>query len=185
LKILLVFCHPRESSLTGEIARSFQTGAVHAGHQIEFVDLYREGFDPILYEHDEPTDGTLESYSVGVQKEFLRINRNDAVVIVFPVWWWSMPAMLKGWIDRVWNYGLTYGPATHNIHKGLMIGLTGATNKDLEKRGYDVAIRTTLPGIFGFNRIPSTQLVIMDGTSEGESHQEKHIEQAFSMGLDF
>ncbi|SVD83610.1 uncharacterized protein METZ01_LOCUS436464, partial [marine metagenome] len=63
LKILLVFCHPREFSLTGEIARSFQLGATQSGHEVEFVDLYREEFDPILYEHDEPTDGTLESYS--------------------------------------------------------------------------------------------------------------------------
>ena len=94
--------------------------------------------------------------------------------------------MLKGWIDRVWNYGLTYGPAIHNIQKGLMIGLTGATSRDLEKRDYDVAIKTSLDtGILDFNQIPSTQMVIMDGTSEGESHQKKHIERAFSMGLDF
>ncbi len=186
MKILLVFCHPRESSLTGEIARSFQLGAIQAGHEVEFVDLYREDFDPILYEHDEPSDGTLESYSEDIQTEFLRINRNEAVVMVFPVWWWSMPAMLKGWIDRVWNYGLTYGPASHNIRKGLIIGLTGATTKDLQKRDYDTAIKTTLDiGILDFNSIPSTQMVIMDGTSEGESYQKKHIELAHSIGLEF
>lgn len=110
--------------------------------------------------------------SAEVQKEFRRINRNEAVVMVFPVWWWSMPAMLKGWIDRVWNYGLTYGPAKHNIQKGLMIGLTGATIKDLQKRDYDTALNTTLDtGILDFNHIPSTQMVIMDGTSEGDPHQ--------------
>jgi putative NADPH-quinone reductase len=61
LKILLVFCNPREFSLTGDIARSFEAGAKLVGHEVEFVDLYREEFNPILYEYDEPTDGTLES----------------------------------------------------------------------------------------------------------------------------
>ena len=42
-------------------------------------------------------------------REMERIERNQAPVIVFPVWWWSMPAILKGWIDRVWNNGWAYG----------------------------------------------------------------------------
>ena len=68
----------------------------------------------------------------------------------------------------------------------LIIGLTGATTKDLQKRDYDVAIKTSLDiGILDFNRIPSTQMVIMDGTSEGESYQKKHIELAHSIGLGF
>ena len=144
MNILLVFCHPREESLTGDVARAFQEGAIRSGHTVEFVDLYRENFDPVLTVEDMYTNGNLSDYSTEVQSEFLRLNRNNAVVMVFPLWWWSMPAMLKGWIDRVWNYGLTHGPAHHNITKGLIITLAAVTKDQLEKRSYSDAMQICL-----------------------------------------
>jgi NAD(P)H dehydrogenase (quinone) len=60
--------------------------------------------DSVLREPDEPDWGNPDKvYSSGVIREMERIERNQATVIVFPVWGWSMPAMLKGWIDRVWK----------------------------------------------------------------------------------
>ena len=129
MKILVVLCHPRPDSLTSQIAKAFSEGATKAGHQVEILDLYKENFDPVLRIEDEPNDGTLENYSLEVQTEFERLNNNDAVVMVFPLWWWSVPAMLKGWIDRVWNYGLMYGSNEHNVKKGLMIAVAGATKR--------------------------------------------------------
>ncbi len=117
MKILVVLCHPRSNSLTSQIAEAFSQGAIKAGHQVELLDLYKENFDPVLRIEDEPNDGSLENYTLEVQSEFKRLNNNDAVVMVFPLWWWSLPAMLKGWIDRVWNYGLMYGSNEHNIKK--------------------------------------------------------------------
>ena len=186
MNILLVFCHPREESLTGDVARAFKEGAIQSGHTVEFVDLYRENFDPVLRVEDMYKNGNLSDYSTEVQSEFLRLNRNDAVVMVFPLWWWSMPAMLKGWIDRVWNYGLTHGPANHNITKGLIITLAAVTKDQLEKRSYSEAIQICLEtGILDYNSIPDTQLVIMDDTSGGPEPCEKHISASFEMGAAF
>ena len=123
MNILLVVCHPRMNSLTFNVASAFKRGALQSNHKIELVDLYRENFNPVLYIEDEPSEkGMISDYSKEVQMEFARLNRNDAVVMVFPLWWWSMPAMLKGWIDRVWNFGLTYGPsAKHNANSFIII----------------------------------------------------------------
>ena len=186
MKILLVLCHPRRDSLSGNVADAFAKGASDAGHKVDFLDLYREKFNPVLEVPDEPNDGKVESYSKEVQEGFTRLNNNEAVVMVFPLWWWSMPAMLKGWIDRVWNYGLTYGPSKHNIKKGAMLILPAHTEKDLKKRNYLDAIRTSLDvGIFNYNEINDSELIFLGGTDQGREHCKKHIKMAYEKGLEF
>ena len=52
-----------------------------------------------------------------------RVDAADVLTLIFPIYWWSFPAILKGWIDRVWNRGWAYGPRKLGLRKGLMIGL--------------------------------------------------------------
>ena len=186
MKVLVVLCHPRPDSLTGEVAEAFSAGAKFAGHKIEFVDLYRENFNPVLEVKDEPNDGDITNYSHEVQREFNRLNNNDAVAMIFPLWWWAMPAMLKGWVDRVWNFGLTYGDANHNLKKALMISLAAHTTEELKKRNYHDAIETSLNiGILDYNKIINRELVILGGTTLGEDHCAKHIDFAYNKGCSF
>lgn len=186
MKILVVLCHPRNDSLTAQVATAFTEGARSNGNEVELVDLYKEKFNPVLDVEDEPNDGNLINYSEEVQFEFNRINRNDAIVMVFPLWWWGMPAMLKGWIDRVWNYGLTYGEASHNIKKGLFISLAAHTKAELDKRNYFTAIDTNLnTGILDYNKINDRELIILGGTDLGNDHCAKHIKLAYKKGCSF
>ena len=186
MNIFLVLCHPRRDSLTGTVADAFTKGALEAGHRVDFFDLYREGFNPVLEENDEPSNGRLDSYSNDIQENFNRLNKNEAVVMVFPLWWWSTPAMLKGWIDRVWNYGLTYGPAAHNLKKGAMFILPAHTEDELKKRNYLDAITTSLNvGVFHYNKIYDSEVVFLGGTNRGRKHCTLHIETAYKKGLKF
>ena len=187
MKILVVLCHPRTNSLTSQIAQSFSEGATKAGHQVEILDLYKENFDPVLRIEDEPNDGTIENYSLEVQTEFERLNSNDAVVMVFPLWWWSVPAMLKGWIDRVWNYGLMYGSNEHNVKKGLMIAVAGATKEQLIKRDYEAAINTSLNiGILDYCGVKNSEIMILKETNKITKQQcPSYIKQAYDKGLSF
>ena len=106
MNVLMVLAHPRRNSLTAQAAEAFASAASAQGHKFEWADLIAEGFDPVLHEADEPDwNDPGKIYSEEVRREMARIERNDATVMVFPVWWWSMPALLKGWIDRVWNNG--------------------------------------------------------------------------------
>jgi len=67
-----------------------------------------------------------------------RIERNDAIAMFFSVWWWSMPATLKGWIDRVWNHGWAYGwngiDTRIPLDKALMVALGGSPLEDFMTR---------------------------------------------------
>ena len=186
MKILVVVCHPRSDSLTSKTAKAFCEGASNAGHEIDLLDLYKENFDPVLRIEDEPSDGSLENYSLEVQSQYKRLNNNDAVVMVFPLWWWSMPAMLKGWIDRVWNYGLMYGSVKHNINKGLMLVLAGASEKQIQQRHYDIAINTSLNlGILNYCGVNDSEVLLLDATNDGEKQCALHIKKAYEMGLSF
>jgi NAD(P)H dehydrogenase (quinone) len=110
MKTLLVLAHPRSDSLTAQAAQRFAATLRVNGHEIEHADLAVEEFSPVLREDDEPDwSNPDKTCSPAVQAEMRRIERNDAIVMIFPVWWWSMPARLKGWIDRVWNNGWAYG----------------------------------------------------------------------------
>jgi NAD(P)H dehydrogenase (quinone) len=144
MKVLVVFDHPRRDSFCGAVLDRFVAGLGEAGHVSEIADLRREGFDPRLPPEDEPDWMGTKVYSPAVLAEQARIARNEAVAFVFPIWWWSVPATTKGWIDRVWNDGWAYGSAKLSLKKGRMIGLSAGSPESYAKRGYDSAMQTQL-----------------------------------------
>lgn len=170
MKTLLVVAHPRADSLTAQAAERFAETLRRNGHEIERADLGAEKFDPVLREDDEPDwDNPDKSYSSAVRSEMARIERNDAVVMVFPIWWWSMPALLKGWIDRVWNLGWAYGPRKIPSRRVWMIGIAGGDFASFRKRGYDKAIEIQLKvGILDYCGVAEPRLEILYGALEGE-----------------
>ena len=110
MKVLVIFDHPRRHSFCGAALDELLAGLAEAGHEVEIADLHAEGFDPRMPEADEPDWADPDKrYSAAVLAEQARIARNEMLVFVFPVWWWSLPAMLKGWVDRVLAMGRTYG----------------------------------------------------------------------------
>ena len=142
-KCLLITCHPRSGSLTAAVADSFAANAV--GVAFERADLYAEGFDPRLGPDDEPDwDNARKVYSREVRAEMARVERNQATVMVFPIWWWSMPAMLKGWIDRVWNHGWAYGDRRYAHRWVWLLAIGGSDLEVYRTQGYDRAVQTQL-----------------------------------------
>lgn len=104
MKVLVVSAHPRSGSLTASLTKRFIEGLSAAGHEHELVDLYAEEFNPLLFPEDEPDwENPSKIYSDVVMQEQKRIAEHDALVYTFPVWWYSLPAILKGYIDRVWE----------------------------------------------------------------------------------
>src|SRR5262245_12803221 len=123
LNVLVVFDHPRRDSFCGAVLDSVVAGLNAAGHVPEVADLRTEGFDPRLPPADEPDWNDADKvYSDAVLAEQARMMRSDALAFVFPVWWWSLPATTKGWIDRVWNNGWAYGDRKLKHRKALLLG---------------------------------------------------------------
>src|SRR5687767_15051633 len=122
-KVLIVYAHPEPRSLTRQLVDvSLQT---LRGREMEVIqsDLYAMRWKAVFDEQDFPMRDDPErlsfvnesgySYSTGnqtsdVTSEQQKVLSADAVIFQFPLWWYGMPAILKGWIDRVWAYGLAY-----------------------------------------------------------------------------
>jgi NAD(P)H dehydrogenase (quinone) len=116
-----------------------------------------------------------------------RVERNEATVMIFPVWWWSVPAVLKGWIDRVWNNGWAYGDgATYPHHKMWMIGIAADTAESYRTNGYAEGMRLLFDeGLMKFCGIQDRRLEILYQSLENEGTQHKIIADAGQLGKEF
>lgn len=130
---LVVIAHHRTDSLTAHMAELAISRLTTAGYRIDRLDLHAEGFDPRMTVADQPDWNDREKiYSPEVEAHMRRILAADLIVAVFPVYWVQVPALLKGWIDRVWNYGFAYGRSAPRLagKRMLWLGLAGAADDD-------------------------------------------------------
>jgi NAD(P)H dehydrogenase (quinone) len=163
----LVWAHPRFDSLTAEIVAEVRAMLADRSFEVDELDLYRSGFDPVLHEPDEPDwDNPHKSYSPIVEELAGRAQSADVIVVVFPLWWYAMPAMLKGYIDRVWNHGQMYGD-TANVRASavLWVTLAGLDRLSLDKRGHIDALERQLnDGIATYCGIETSRTLFLDDT---------------------
>lgn len=121
MKALVVLGHPDEGSFNAAIARSAKEELESLGHQVVFHDLYREGFDPLLPLEEIPQDGALDP---AIERHCAELTEADALVVVHPNWWGQPPAILKGWVDRVFRPGVAYrfleGDDGEGVPEGLL-----------------------------------------------------------------
>ncbi|WP_455925439.1 NAD(P)H-dependent oxidoreductase [Pseudomonas putida] len=157
---LIVTAHPETTSLTHSIAAQLSAGiaASDTAHVIDMAHLAQEGFNPSFTEADLAVHRHKAAPAPDVRHEQVRIERADALVLVYPVYWWSMPALLKGWVDRVFSNGWAFdfdpqGSLTKHLG-GLSIHLVGIGGADLptyERYGYGTAMKAQIEeGIFGY-----------------------------------
>ena len=118
---LIVAAHPLEDSITMKLARGYALELQQLGHSQRTHDLYRMGFNPVMGAHE------LEPLSIGhaadadVAQAQQDVCNADALTVIYPLWWATMPAMMKGYIDRVFARGFAY-EARDGVAKGLMDG---------------------------------------------------------------
>lgn len=136
-KIHFIWAHPRTQSLTAQIVNSMKTRARQNGLITSELDLYRSGFNPVMSGDDEPRwDNIKYEYTEEVRNLFNSLKGIDTLCIVFPVWWYSFPAILKGYIDKVWTNGLAYGKGNKlPVNKIRWIALAGETKEAFEAKG--------------------------------------------------
>lgn len=131
---LVVVAHHRADSLTAHLARRTVAQLEREGYTVDLLDLRAEGFDARMNTEDQPDWGNREKrYSQETEAHMRRILAADIVIAVFPVYWLHLPALLKGWIDRVWNYGFAYGRSKPRLagKRMLWLGLAGAAADDV------------------------------------------------------
>jgi len=157
-KALIVYAHPNPASYNHAVKEKVQSILELNGYQVSVRDLYQLKFDPILTGEDFKGIKTGNP-KADVKAEQAFINAADLLVFVFPIWWFNMPSVLKGYIDRVLSYGFAYTfDAAAKQTKGLLTGkkviilnTTGGPQEAYENNGLKDALSKTIDaGNFGF-----------------------------------
>lgn len=122
MRCLVVIAHPLNESLCQAMARSAIDTLSSAGHTVVVEDLYAAQFPPALTSTERHSYYRPPFDASSVQAQADRLLNAEALVLVFPTWWFGFPAILKGWFDRVWAPGIAYdhasdfGPITARLH---------------------------------------------------------------------
>ena len=129
MNVLIVYAHPEPRSLNGSLKNLAFATLERAGHSVQVSDLYGMGWKPQIDAADfpdrDPTarldliQASQHAFDSGTQSEDVEAEQRkllwaDAVILQFPMWWFSMPAILKGWVERVYAYGFAYGVGEHS-----------------------------------------------------------------------
>ena len=194
MKVLVVYAHPNPQSFNHAILESFTKGLAEAGHTYEIVDLYAIKFNPCLSGEDfgKFMQGKVPD-DVRAQQE--KISQSNGLVFIHPVWWTGQPAILKGWIDRVFSMGFAYMLDEKTGHlqgllknqKALIINTAGANEEEAKTMGMaDVLKKIEGDFMLKFTGIGNVQHVLFynvimtdDATRKG------YLEKARDLGKTF
>jgi NAD(P)H dehydrogenase (quinone) len=164
-------------------------GTAAAGHTVELADLNAEGFDPrwSRADIDGDTNGTPPP---DIRAEQDRIARADAIAVVFPLFWWGMPAMTKGWVDRVWSWGWAYDQlddpnlSLQRPRTGVLLVPAGARSDEMEEKGYQAALETAwIDGTFGYFGFARRELVVLNGATGSDARRAALLDRSYQTGL--
>jgi NAD(P)H dehydrogenase (quinone) len=179
---LIVVAHPDPDSLSYSVATHVAEGVALSDpdNTFEIADLMAEGFDPRFTASDIAVHRTQAPPSADVAAEQARIDRADALVLVYPVYWWSMPGLMKGWIDRVFANGWAYdeGPDTKLVKKLRhlqvhLVAIAGADVRTYARHGYFGAMKTQIDhGIFDYcgARVATSELMFDSQSQDPAGH---------------
>lgn len=135
MRALVVYCHPNPDSLCAAARDRAVAGLGSGGHDVRLTDLYADGFEPALTA-DERRAHRVPGVSPELRPYADDLAWAEALVLVYPTWWSGLPAMLKGWIDRVWVAGVAWEmrdgdrtptPRLRNIRRIVVITTHGST----------------------------------------------------------
>jgi putative NADPH-quinone reductase len=155
MNVFLVFAHPEPQSFNGALLRSAVASLEAAGHTVQVSDLYAQVFDPVSdrrnfttvrdasyykQQQEELYANDHQGYAVDVEAELQKLAWCDLMIWQFPLWWFSVPAVLKGWVDRVFAMGRAYGNGQLYENgpfrgKKALLSLTTGTDSAAYQRG--------------------------------------------------
>jgi NAD(P)H dehydrogenase (quinone) len=165
MRVLIVYAHPEPRSFVGALRDSACEVLGAAGHTVIVSDLYEMGFDaaggprdftalssegPFGYLREQARASADGGFAPELAAEITKLKEADTVIFLFPLWWFGLPAILKGWVDRVFAFGFAYGPAQRLATgplrgKKAMVALTtGAPAPTFTRAGVNGSIHALL-----------------------------------------
>jgi NAD(P)H dehydrogenase (quinone) len=125
MKYLIVFAHPNPASFSSSLVKALHAHLESKGNEVKLRHLYEMGFDPVLSANDfESIADNRTPKDILVEQEYVKWSEH--IVFVYPVWWGGMPAIMKGYVDRVFAEGFAY-EYVENGSNGLLSPRLGST----------------------------------------------------------
>jgi len=168
VRALVIYAHPEPTSFCAAFKDAAIAVLERAGLTVEVSDLYAERFDPVggrrdfvgkadparfHYQTEQLTAWKNQTFSPEIQREQERVSRADLFIFVFPLWWGGVPAILKGWFDRVLAYGFAYADGRRYEHgyfngkRGVLAISTGGTEHLFSEGGSYGPVSSVLHGV--------------------------------------
>lgn len=156
MKNLIVYAHPNPASLNHFFKQTLLENLQEAGQEVIVRDLNQINFNPVLSLEDMHGQ-RMGKVADDVKTEQDLITWSDRIIFIYPIWWTGMPAIMKGYIDRIFSYGFAYR-YDQGIQKGLLTGKKiiiinshGKSNEEYEAIGMNKALSLTSDtGIFTY-----------------------------------
>jgi putative NADPH-quinone reductase len=182
-RALIVYAHPEPASFNHALMEAAKARFEASGWEVEVSDLYGQRFDPVASRadfvalasperfslvHEQRHAQPVRGYSADILAEQDKVARADVILFQFPLWWYSAPAILKGWIERVFGNGFAYGDEAM-FEQGLLAGkramlsiTTGGSRAELDAdRGFTGSVEEFLRPLGG-GVLAFTGLTVLD-----------------------
>lgn len=154
MNVLIVYAHPNPLSFNQSILRVVNNSFKNKGATVRLKDLYAERFDPVLGEAQLSlqSEGKLPD---DIKREQEQVNWADTIVVIYPLWWFDRPAILKGWFDRVFTNGFAFSFDEKGVtgllkdKRAVVVVTAGGTKEDFGKNA-DLLTQSTTEGTLAF-----------------------------------
>jgi NAD(P)H dehydrogenase (quinone) len=193
MKVLVLYAHPERRSFCGAVLDQFLAGVTQGGGEVRLRDLYQLHFNPCLGIEEfvrERKGGDIGAVPRDVCEEQEHVLWSDAIVFVCPLWWSDVPAILKGWFDRVWTKGFAWAySGTPELRQGrsrraLMLVTAGASLEKLKSDGIVEALQSVVVGDrFRNAGFEAEEVVFFPNLDRADGSELRgHLHRALSLG---
>jgi NAD(P)H dehydrogenase (quinone) len=192
MKVLIVFTHPNSNSFNHALLEKITAGLKQSGHEVRVKDLYQENFDPVLNSENlsELHQGTIPSR---ISKEQEQLLWADGLIFIYPLWWFTPPAMLKGWFDVVLSNGVAFEYSDKGAkgllkHKKALVMITAGASENyfVENDSLEISYRPITDGTLGFCGVKDvSHQIYYDIVSSTDEERVQILNQAEQFGIDF
>lgn len=194
MKVLIIYCHPCDNSFTANMKDEFIKGLKDSNHEYQVLDLYdldfNETFSEKEYLREAFYNDNLEIPADIKQHQNL-INKSDALVFIYPVFWTEAPSKLVGWFQRVWTYGFAYGKKAEmkQLDRVLMLVTMGGDLNETIRQQQVEAMKVVMLGDRIGKRAKLKEMIVFDRMSrdypERECNYNNNLKRAYQIGKDF
>lgn len=177
MRHLIIYAHPNEKSLNNLLLQTVTESLEKGNHEVEIRDLNTIGFNPV-FSLEDMQGQRAGKVSDDVKTEQDYISWAEQITFVYPIWWTGMPAIMKGYIDRVFSYGFAYR-YDQGVQKGLLkgkkaviINTHGKSHEEYERMGMDKALSLTSDnGIFLYSGFEIIHHFFFDKADKASSEE--------------